>query len=102
MSGAAKKGFTMISDHEASQTEAPADASQAALTQWNTTMLLLALRAVSQRALTAITNLFTLGLVASAWWLWSSVLTNPTTPQLIALGGYALFCLLVDLVRRRA
>lgn len=69
--------------------------------QANTRMLLLALSALSKRALTGISAGFTLCLVASAWWLWDSVLPNPTTPQLIGLGGYALFCVVIDVVRRK-
>lgn len=97
MSGTKTRGFQVIGDEEV----APKPADTAALAKINTEMLLLALKALSQRALTAITNLFTVVLVASAWWLWTNVLPNPTTNQLIALGGYALFCLLIEMVRRR-
>lgn len=93
---AAKRGFQVISEEEA-----PAPQDNTAATKLNTQMLLLALGALSQRAMTAITNLFTVALVASAWFLWHSILINPTTPQLVAVAGYALFCLAIDIVRRR-
>jgi prepilin signal peptidase PulO-like enzyme (type II secretory pathway) len=96
MSGTKTRGFQVIGDEEPQKT-----VDTSTLTKINTEMLLLALKTLSQRALTAITNLFTVILVASAWWLWTNVLPNPTTQQLIALGGYALFCLLIEMVRRR-
>ena len=64
-------------------------------------LLLTSLRALGQRATTAITNLFSLGLVLSVWLLVSRVLDDPTPLRLYALGGYAMFCLSVDVVRRR-
>ena len=97
MSGTAPK-FTLISEEEVAQPAAQSTESLAAL---NTRMLLLSLSALSKRALTAVTNLFTLGLVASAWWLWNGVLPNPTPLQLVGVGGYAVFCLLIEIVRRR-
>ena len=56
---------------------------------------------LGQKAIVGLSALFTAGLVASAWALWWSVLPNPTGPQLIGLGGYAVFVLLVEVVRRR-
>jgi hypothetical protein len=67
-------------------------------------LLALALRSLAARTLTAITNAFTLILVGSVWALLSQVLWNggePTNKQLIALAGYATFCLLIDIVRRK-
>jgi hypothetical protein len=96
MSGT-NRAFTLISEEETPAAPQQTDA----LAKANTQILMLALTALSKRALTAITNLFTLGLVASAWWLWNRVLPDPTPMQLIGLGGYAAFCLLIDIVRRR-
>jgi hypothetical protein len=61
-----------------------------------TSMLLLALRALSQRALVAITQLFTLITVGSAWWLWYAALPNPTITQLVELGLYGVLILLLN------
>ncbi len=98
MSGSAKKAFTLISEEAE---PAPTPTNTDTLASAYSHMLLLALSAVSKRALTAITNLFTLGLVASAWWLWNRILPDPTPLQLVGVGTYAAFCLLIDLIRRR-
>ena len=101
MSGSAKiKGFDVIGAQEVPD-PVGADAESSALAKINTQMLLLALGALSKRALTAITNLFTLALVGSAWWLWYSVLPNPTLLQLVGVCSYAVFALAIDIVRRR-
>ena len=98
------RGFAVIGEREAPQpapAASPASADADA-TKRNTEMLLLALRALSQRAVTAITNLFSLLLVLSVWVLALHVLDNPSTGQLIALAGYAVFVLAIDVVRRRS
>jgi hypothetical protein len=69
MSGT-KKAFTLIGEEEATAPVADAAQAHAKLTALNTQALLLALRALSLRAVTAISNLMTIGLVASAWLLW--------------------------------
>jgi hypothetical protein len=99
MSASKTRGFAVIGEEETATPKQPE--TQANLAKVNTEMLLLALKALSQRALTAITNLFTVLLVASAWLLWTRILPDPSTQQLIAVGGYALFCLLIDIVRRK-
>ena len=56
-------------------------------------MILLALKALSQRALIAATNLVTLIGLGTAFWLWLAVMERtdgPTTSQLIGLGLYGL------------
>ena len=63
-------------------------------------MLYLGLKALSQRALVALSALFTLLTVASAFALWWRVLPDPSVFQLIGLGLYAIFILAVHLVRR--
>lgn len=65
-------------------------------------MLLLAIKSLSQRALVAISQMFTLLSTASAFWLWHDVLPNPNTYQLIGLGFYGAFLLLLEIVRRRS
>lgn len=93
----AKRAFTLISEEEA----APPAQDTAALAKANTEMLLLALRALSQRALTAISTLFSVMLVVSVWLLWARILSNPTDKQLLGACGYAVFCVVIDIVRRK-
>lgn len=64
-------------------------------------MFLLGMKTLSQRALAAFSTLFTAGGLFSAWWLWQSALPAPTTTQLVGLGMYAAFLLLLEFVRRR-
>lgn len=64
-------------------------------------MLTLSLKALSQRALTAATDLFSLITVGAAFWLWY-LTPNPTDRQIISLSIYALFTLAANyLVRRK-
>ena len=64
-------------------------------------MLMLALRALSQRALVAASTLFTLLALASACWLWWTVLPDPTVNQLVGLALYGLLIVAVEIIRRR-
>ena len=64
-------------------------------------MLLLAIKSLSQRALVALSSLFTLLTCASAFILWQDVLPNPNAYQLTGLGLYGAFILLLHLVRGR-
>jgi CHASE2 domain-containing sensor protein len=99
---ASRTGFTVIGETDVPDPPAPAaPPDHTAWTKANAEMLLLALKALSQRTLTAITNAMTLLLVGSAWMLWWRVLPEPSVPQLVGLGGYAVFVLLIDVVRRR-
>lgn len=63
--------------------------------------LAIALRALSQRAVTALSSLFTAGTVLSAWWLWLQAPPDPSTRQLVGLALYALFILALHGIRRR-
>ena len=62
--------------------------------------LMLALKALSQRALVAISNLFCLLTVGSAFWL-SLTIHDPNWGQLVELGGYFLFVLAANLIVRK-
>jgi hypothetical protein len=64
-------------------------------------MILLGLKTLSQRMIIALGQLFTLLTCASAFALWYSVLPNPNALQLIGLGLYAGFILLLHLVRKK-
>lgn len=88
------------------ETEAPA--MMAATPQPNaiedaaTSILFTALKALSQRTLIAISNLFVLAAAGSAFWLWLVTLPSPSIQQLVGLGLYGLLMLaLVHLVLRR-
>lgn len=65
------------------------------------TMLLMGLKALSQRALVALSACFTLITVASAFWLYMSR-TTLDPQQLILCGMYALFVLAANVIVRRA
>lgn len=99
MSGT-KPAFQLLGEEELRKAQAAAPAPQQPTATAN--LLLLALRALSQRALTAITNAFSLILVFSVCALVSGILPEPSTHGLIAVGGYAVFCLLIDIARRRS
>lgn len=64
------------------------------------TMLTIGLKALSQRALTAATDLFTLLTVASAFFLWWST-PAPNDRQIASLTIYALFILAANYIVRR-
>lgn len=86
-------GFEIVGGTE---TEAPA--SQATSAQ--VLMLTMALKALSQRALVAATDLFTLITCAGAWWLWF-LTPEPTTFQIVHNSIFALFVLAANYIVRR-
>lgn len=63
-------------------------------------MLTIGLKALSQRALTAATDLFSLLTIASAFFLWWSIPT-PNDRQIISLTIYALLVLAINWIVRR-
>src|SRR5258706_6139767 len=84
-------GFEMVGGTEASPT--PPDNGVAIA------MLTIGLKALSQRALTAVTDAFTLFTVASAFWLWSTI-PSPNYNQIVSLTIYALFVLAANWIVR--
>lgn len=64
-------------------------------------VIVFALQTLAKRTLVAISNLFSLLLAGSAFALWWSVLPQPTILQLVGLGLYAAFVLVLDFARRR-
>jgi len=62
--------------------------------------LMLALKALSQRALVAFHSLFTLLLAGSAFALWWRTLPDPSVFQLVGLSIYAAFVLALHVVRK--
>lgn len=87
--------FEIVQDEDENLAE-PNKTEQAA-----TSILLLSLKALSQKAVVAAAALFSLLTVASVFWLAMSVIGNPNTYQLVGLGGYAGFILLINWIVRR-
>src|SRR5262245_33304229 len=67
----------------------------------DTALLLLGLKTISQRAVAAIADLFTLVTVGSAFWLFLAIKEAPTTFQLVLAAMYALFVLAANWIVRR-
>lgn len=67
-----------------------------------TSILFMSLRALSQRAVVALGNMFMAASAASVWWLFYGALSlSPTPPQLIGLTLYASFILALNFMLRR-
>ena len=96
---ASPRNFALVGEEEIGETPEPRTDAEAA--RRNTQLLLLSLRAVSQRAVTAVSHLFTAAMVGSALLLWWTVLPDPSVLQLVGLGGWALFVLAIEWIRRR-
>lgn len=64
-------------------------------------MMAVLTKELSKKALVAISNCFTALSLGTAFWLWLSVLPDPSQNQLAGLAGYAVFVLLLEYVRRR-
>ena len=64
--------------------------------------MLLAFKALSQRTIIALGQLFTLLTCLSAFWLWYIVLPNPNSYQLVGLALYGAFLLLLHLVKKKS
>ncbi len=105
MSGTAKPKFELIGEETPAVASVPhvpaATAPDKDQTEAARQLLITALRALSQRSLTAVTNLFSLFMVALVFVLFGRVLDEPNPYKLGAVGGFAAFCLLIDIVRRR-
>ena len=98
MSQPARK-FQILGEEEVADQPAPRTADEA--TARNMGILLLSLKVASQRAITAVSHLFTLLLCGSALLLWWRVMPEPTPMQLGGLGMYGCFVLAIELIRRR-
>lgn len=92
----AERRFEVVQDTPDNGAEAPPSPSSGVAT----TALILALKALSQRALIAIDNLFTLATVGSAFWLWMSI-HDPNVYQLVGLGMYGGFVLIANWIVRK-
>ena len=106
MSG--KRGFALVDDVEApaqAQAAPAMTAEQVYQVQQEAAqaraMLMLALKTFGQRVVIALSNLFSLLTVLSVWWLWMSV-PHPGTNDLVGMGMYAVFILVVNYLVKRA
>ncbi len=63
-------------------------------------LLTLALKTFSQRAIAAVTDLFTLVTIFGAWWLWYQV-PDPTPNQIISNSIFAVFIVVCNWLVRR-
>jgi asparagine N-glycosylation enzyme membrane subunit Stt3 len=64
-------------------------------------LIIKALQVLSQRTVIALANLFDLALCASVFFLAYQITNDPKPLQLMSVGGYAFFVLLVLFQRRR-
>lgn len=90
---AAKVDFEVVADNErpsAPRQQLPTGAG----------LLMLALKALSQRTIVALANLFTLATVGSAFWLFLSI-DRPDTHQLVQMAMYVVFILGINFIVRR-
>ncbi|HSV26236.1 MAG TPA: hypothetical protein VLJ17_24830 [Xanthobacteraceae bacterium] len=94
----AKTEFKVVEDDDAGPFALKAPPEKQDVVAEN--MLMLALRALSQRAIAAIADLFTIVTVSSAWWLWAST-PDPNVHQIVSLTVYALFVLAVNTIVRK-
>ena len=92
------RAFEIVDDDLLAGTSA---APQAPQRRADAGLLLLGLKTVSQRAIAAIADLFTLVTVGSAFWLWMSI-HDPDPNQLIALAMYGCFVLAANWIVRRS
>ena len=63
-------------------------------------LLLIGLKTVSQRALAAIAQLFTLVTMAGTWWLWYKI-PDPNPNQIVSLSIFAAFVLAANWLVRK-
>lgn len=87
---APRPGFEVVSE-----TDQPVEHPQR-----SAAMVLLALKALSQRAIAATKDVFTLLSTFSAWWLWWSI-PDPSNTQIVSLSIYAAFVLAANVIVRR-
>jgi len=100
----ASRPFELVVD----QAEAPPQAPQAAPPQPKAPalngvaiqMMMMALGALSQRAVIALAACFTLLTVGSAFWLWMSI-PDPNPNQIVSLTIYAVLVLAINIIVRR-
>ena len=95
----ADRTFKVVAEEELPEAPAPKTADEA--TQRNMQLLLLSIRIVSQRFVTAVSHLFTAAMVGSELLLWWRALPDPTPLQLVGLGMWGVLILAIEFIRRR-
>lgn len=90
---------TLIGTEEPEEERAVPPSGQA--TNALTALLIMSLRALSARAVVALSNLFMAASAGSAWWLWYVTMPQPSVPQLVGLTLYAGFVLALNYMLRR-
>ena len=91
-----RRQFEIVQDDLESATAQPSRVENAALG-----ILAFSLKALAQRTVTALADLFTLATVFSAFYLWWSI-PDPNQYQIVSLTIYAAFILIANwLVRRK-
>jgi hypothetical protein len=92
----AQPQFEVVEDDPPEQIKSD-DGGQAAVD-----ILLLLLKPLSQKTIIALGNLFSLLTVVSVFWLSLAIIPkDPSTQQLVGLGGYAAFVIAVNIIVRR-
>ena len=84
--------FTVVEDDEPKVTTPPSR---------DTAMLMTALKALSQRAIAAIADLFMLATVGLVFWIANAISENPTNAQIVTLGVFATFVLIANFIVRK-
>lgn len=91
-----------IADTETAAPSPAAPQSESVVQNAATSILITSLKALSQRTIVALGNLFVVLAAGSAFWLWYVTLPNPSIQQLVGLGLYGMLMLaLVHLVLKR-
>ena len=93
------KGFKLEAVPDEDERIAPAAPSR--LEGQAADALLLALKALSQRALVAAAALFSLLTVGAVFWLALTISANPSIYQIATLGIFAAFVICVNIIVRR-
>jgi hypothetical protein len=94
--GGDEVGYEAIAENAAPQTQAQ-DAQRKAIG----VALQIALRTLSQKTIVALATLFSLLLAGSVFWVFMAILAEPTILKLSGAGIYAIFVLILHLVRKR-
>ena len=100
MSDRVRRGFQIVAEEPVPDGTQPQQAQPDAGTRAAMRFWLMSMQNISARMITGLSHLFTAAVVASAWALFMWTLPTPSTPQLIGLGLYGLFCLAVEWIRR--
>lgn len=89
----AQRQFQVVPDEETEASPQPGAPAVA--------MLALALKALSQRALIALSNLFCLLTAASVFYLWAQMPEDPSYQRIGALSIYAAFIVILNMIVRK-